>query len=97
MTNLKPCPHCGSSAVSGANFDDGHYVMCVQDNDKCGGMVGWQKTEERASAVWNRRADPFTPAERQYLLRLLGGSLELAEGFTAQDVLVLRGKVEEIG
>ena len=38
----------------------------------------------------------ITTVERQYLLRLLGGSLELADGFTAQDVLVLRGKVEGI-
>jgi len=35
----------------------------------------------------------FTPTERAYLLRLLGGPLEVA-GMTAQDVLVLRGKVE---
>jgi len=39
----------------------------------------------------------LTPAERQYLLRLLGGSLELADGFTAQDVLELRGKLEGMG
>ena len=35
----------------------------------------------------------LTPTERAYLLRLLGGPLEV-EGMTAQDVLVLRGKVE---
>ena len=38
----------------------------------------------------------FTPTERAYLLKLLGGPLEGVEGFTAQDVLVLRGKVEGI-
>lgn len=39
----------------------------------------------------------FTPAERQYLLRLLGGSLEGGEGMTALGVLELRGKLEGMG
>ena len=39
-------------------------------------------------------SDPFTPTERAYLLKVLGGPLEV-EGMTAQDVLVLRGKLEE--
>jgi len=37
----------------------------------------------------------LTPTERAYLLKVLGGPLEV-EGMTAQDVLVLRGKVEGI-
>ena len=36
----------------------------------------------------------LTPAERQYLLRLLGGSLDGECGLTAEGVLVLRGKLE---
>jgi len=38
----------------------------------------------------------LTPTERAYLLKLLGGPLEV-EGMTARDVLVLRGKVESLG
>jgi len=38
----------------------------------------------------------LTPTERAYLLRLLGGPLEV-EGMTAQSVLELRGKVEGMG
>jgi len=37
----------------------------------------------------------FTPSERQYLLRLLGGSLDGGEGMTALGVLELRNKVEK--
>ena len=36
----------------------------------------------------------LTPAERQYLLRLLGGPLEGGKELRATDVLVLRGKLE---
>lgn len=38
----------------------------------------------------------FTPSERQYLLRLLGGSLDGGEGMTALGVLELRKKIESV-
>lgn len=52
---LKPCPFCGGDAVAGSNFDNDHYVMCGADCDKCGGMVGYMKTEMAAIENWNRR------------------------------------------
>lgn len=52
---LKPCPFCGGEAVAGSNFDNDHYVMCGADCDKCGGMVGYMKTEMAAIENWNRR------------------------------------------
>lgn len=52
---LKPCPFCGGEAFAGSNFDNDHYVMCGADCDKCGGMVGYMKTEMAAIESWNRR------------------------------------------
>ena len=52
---LKPCPFCGGEAVAGSDFDNDHYVMCGADCDKCGGMVGYMKTEVAAIENWNRR------------------------------------------
>lgn len=52
---LKPCPFCGGDAVAGSNFDNDHYVMCGADCDRCGGMVGYMKTEMAAIENWNRR------------------------------------------
>lgn len=52
---LKPCPFCGGEAVAGSNFDNDHYVMCGADCDRCGGMVGYMKTEMAAIENWNRR------------------------------------------
>ena len=40
-----------------------------------------------------RKPKRASHTERAYLLKVLGGPLEV-EGMTAQDVLVLRGKVE---
>jgi|GEM_PF-5797692 len=58
---LKPCPFCGGDAVAGSNFDNDHYVMCGADCDKCGGMVGYMKTEMAAIENWNRR----TPSDKE--------------------------------
>jgi len=52
---LKPCPFCGGEAFAGSNFDNDHYVMCGADCDRCGGMVGYMKTEMAAIENWNRR------------------------------------------
>lgn len=58
---LKPCPFCGGEAFAGSNFDNDHYVMCGADCDKCGGMVGYMKTEMAAIENWNRR----TPSDKE--------------------------------
>ena len=53
MTELKPCPFCGSDdVICGAGLDDEYYVECWDCSAKvesCNGM-------EDAVAGWNARA-----------------------------------------
>ena len=51
MTNLKPCPFCGSERVS-IHGRKAYRVKC----DYCGGMGGGFLTREGAAAFWNRRS-----------------------------------------
>lgn len=67
---LKPCPFCGGEAVAGSNFDNDHYVMCGADCDRCGGMVGYMKTEMAAIENWNRRAALASSGDHAELARL---------------------------
>lgn len=87
---LKPCPFCGGEAVAGSNFDNDHYVMCGADCDKCGGMVGYMKTEMAAIENWNRRtalaSGPiFTgcSTEQHLAAKRLGDALPPAPGAEA--------------
>ena len=51
MTELKPCPFCGSDDCQMLPFGDQVYVHC---ND-CGGESGFDLTAEKAAEKWNRR------------------------------------------
>ena len=82
---LKPCPFCGGEAVAGSNFDNDHYVMCGADCDRCGGMVGYMKTEMAAIENWNRRT------------ALASGSGDHAElARLADDALSQKGRWDEL-
>ncbi|MBR6738803.1 MAG: Lar family restriction alleviation protein [Oscillospiraceae bacterium] len=56
MAELKPCPFCGGSAVTGFAIWDYNYwgVTCVA----CGAYVpvNYGESEEKAIEAWNRRA-----------------------------------------
>ena len=56
MTNLKPCPFCGSEAHIYRKPTTGGYAPAC-NNDRC--EVYWQReygTETEAIAAWNNRA-----------------------------------------
>lgn len=85
---LKPCPFCGGDAVAGSNFDNDHYVMCGADCDKCGGMVGYMKTEMAAIENWNRRtALASSSGDHAELVLMANAALEIY----SDDVLVVGG------
>ena len=50
MTDLKPCPFCGSTNIRFAYYSD-HWVVC----EKCGGSSGMYPSDEKAALMWNRR------------------------------------------
>mgnify|MGYP002624665483 CR=1 FL=1 len=55
MTELNPCPFCGSEELF---IDPGEYradymIMCVD----CGGRIGYFPSKAQAIAAWNRRAN----------------------------------------
>ena len=57
MTELKPCPFCGSKAKIYQLFNWNFYVACTNHEcgctlDCCGYAYG---TEEEAAEAWNRR------------------------------------------
>jgi Lar family restriction alleviation protein len=54
VSELKPCPFCGSKAISGATLDNSWYAMC--ESDSCWAMTGYLETEAEAIAAWNRRS-----------------------------------------
>lgn len=63
MTELKPCPFCGSEAVIIRGFSLGrymyrlkYYVVCSPAFG-CGGRTFNFDTEQDAVEAWNRRAD----------------------------------------
>ena len=66
MTELKPCPFCGGTAIMRENknsFVPRYYVRC--GNDNCSVIVTTcnRGTAEEAAEVWNRRVDN-EPKER---------------------------------
>ena len=61
MSDLKPCPFCGSEAntLHRPHVIDWRYSVGCND-DECRGFIGlsWlYKTEAEAIAAWNRRAE----------------------------------------
>ena len=58
MTDLKPCPFCGSEKVVFANEEDDS--CCIRCTD-CGAQVGhywdYMSDNEDIAGLWNRRAD----------------------------------------
>ena len=53
MTELRPCPFCGSDdVVSGAGLEDEYYVECWD----CSAKIESYKSLEEAITGWNRRA-----------------------------------------
>lgn len=58
MSELKPCPFCGSPAEHYPDGDmEGYQIMCSNDMGKCPMTTwfGWSTAEE-AENNWNRRA-----------------------------------------
>lgn len=56
MSELKPCPFCGSEANMLGDYDYSNYhANCT--NDECGCYwVACYETEQEAIEAWNRRA-----------------------------------------
>ena len=55
MTEIKPCPFCGSEAQFESSFSGGPYVLCVE----CGAAAMFANNEKHAAALWNTRTpDP---------------------------------------
>ena len=56
MTELKPCPFCGSTNVKIMTNGEGWWVECL----KCGAMSGiGEYSDDEAIETWNRRAALF--------------------------------------
>ena len=53
MAELKPCPFCGSKAVSAIDFVQYKYGVYCINCDACGPMA---KTKQRAIDAWNKRS-----------------------------------------
>ena len=55
MTEIKPCPFCGSEAQFESSFSGGPYVLCVE----CGAAEMFANNEKHAATLWNTRTpDP---------------------------------------
>jgi Lar family restriction alleviation protein len=59
MTELKPCPFCGSEAVITCNPDDAKWFYIECGNENCPILVQgqWHTDMNEAKKEWNRRAD----------------------------------------
>jgi Lar family restriction alleviation protein len=63
VTDIKPCPFCGSEAIvitSSTIYWENYAVMCDGSKDgNCAGLGGSSKydTEEEAIDKWNQRAN----------------------------------------
>lgn len=54
MTELKPCPFCGSTHWSDWHAGDKIHPWTT-DCMECGASGPWADTEEEAKRLWNRR------------------------------------------
>src|SRR5262245_28991913 len=59
MSELLPCPFCGGKARV-IYFSESYFVQCT--NGTCEGSTKHNRKEDRAIAIWNRRAAPISPA-----------------------------------
>ena len=59
MTELKPCPFCGSHVVRMHDFGDGVFDTVMIECQNCGVSVhskDFELNEKEAIELWNRRA-----------------------------------------
>jgi Lar family restriction alleviation protein len=54
MTELKPCPFCGSRKTRLQGCSYAYWVTC----EECEASIGVYITEEKAIEAWNKRAEP---------------------------------------
>ncbi len=61
MSEILPCPFCGSKADMQNQFGSDYWVQCT--NLDCGATDGTNNSEPNSAALrWNRRAAPLPPA-----------------------------------
>ena len=61
MSELKPCPFCGSEMVCYDTDGLGSWVICVDCGASCGRTVNKGRgTREKVIEKWNRRAGDET-------------------------------------
>ena len=85
MSELKPCPFCGSEAKLYADKKTQDWgAICQQPECECNARIPYCATREEAIEQWNRRApDPWVDAlvkaaeEAVNILRSLGSAEEL--------------------
>ena len=53
MTELKPCPFCGSKHICIKKTNVGTWLQC----ERCFVEINLYRTEEEAIDAWNRRAE----------------------------------------
>lgn len=70
MSELKPCPCCGSTArpVGSRSGINPHWKLCRVICDRCGLTTANHLTPEEAAAAWNRRAPAPSPASGESAL-----------------------------
>lgn len=61
MTEIKPCPFCGSKAHMAENMSvyGTSFAVCCDNVEEChaGTPGAWWKSEEEAAGKWNARSD----------------------------------------
>jgi len=83
MTNLKPCPFCGSAEceIFSRTSIEGRVLYDVVCHE-CGTLSGPWGSAERCAKHWNRRASLWQPIEtapkREYVLIPYGESIIIA-------------------
>jgi len=98
MSNLKPCPFCGTEPnhmTSELGDRPCFYYEC--DNPKCGAAEkGWHDTEQEAINAWNTR--PIEDALRKEIAQLKKDRLEFkAQCFHKDETIsVLKNRITEL-
>lgn len=65
MSDLKPCPFCGSKGItthlsrerSSSEFSWEYQIVCDCNLGGCGGSGRYSQNPQEAIEAWNRRAD----------------------------------------